>query len=265
MRSVLIAIVLLWLAVLIFLPLAGILLNAFAGGWSAFASELVRPEALHAFKMTLMIAVTAVILNVVFGTIIGLVLARQSFFGKNLLEELVSLPLAVSPVVAGFMFILLFGRNGWLGDWFNTGGIQIIYALPGMVIATVFVTAPFVAREVIPVLLEVGTEQEDAARILGASPWQTFRRVTFPSIRWGLAYGVTLTVARALGEFGAVLVVSGNIIGRTQTATLHIHDAYTNLNFQGAFSASLVLAVVSFAMLFLMELVKRRLEHHREA
>ncbi|HPQ40844.1 MAG TPA: sulfate ABC transporter permease subunit [bacterium] len=264
MRKLLIGIMLLWLAVLIVFPLAGIVSNALREGWAPFAAALDQPETVHAFKLTLIITVIAVAVNVVFGTIIGLVLARQSFPGKTLMEELVSMPLAVSPVVAGFMFILLFGKNGWLGEWFAAGGIPVIYALPGMILATVFVTLPFVAKEVVPVLLEIGTEQEAAARTLGASPWQTFRRVTLPSIRWGLVYGITLTMARALGEFGAVLVVSGNIIGRTQTATLHIHEAYTNLEFQGAFSASLVLAAVSFAVLLIMEAVKRRMEDGKE-
>ncbi|MBN1295409.1 sulfate ABC transporter permease [bacterium] len=264
MQRLLIAAVLAWLAFLIAFPLIGIITHTFADGWRPFVDALIEPEAMHAFIITLLVTGVAVMINVVFGIIIGLVIARHQFPGKILVEELVSLPLAVSPVVAGFMFILLFGRNGWLGSWFEAGGVRIIYALPGMIIATIFVTLPFVSKEVIPVLLEIGTEMEDAARTLGASPWQVFRYITFPSIRWGLAYGITLTTARALGEFGAVLVVSGNIIGRTQTATLHIHESYTNLHFQGAFSASLVLAVISFTMLLVMEFFRRRIEKSRE-
>ena len=186
-----------------------------------------------------------------------MVLAQQKFRGKTFLNGLVDLPLAVSPVVAGFMFIVLFGQQGWLGRWFEQGGIQIVFAVPGMVLATIFVSLPFVVREVVPVLMECGLEQEEAARTLGASRWQTFWRITLPSIRWGLAYGVTLTTARSLGEFGAVLVVSGSIIGRTQTATLHIHQEFNDFHFQGAFSASLVLAAASFLLLIIMELVKK--------
>ncbi|MCD4653114.1 sulfate ABC transporter permease subunit [bacterium] len=265
MRKVLTGIVILWLSFLVIVPMCGIISHTFADGWSPFANSLVQPEAIAGFKLTILISVIAVISNVIFGTICGLVMARQTFFGKSILEELVSLPLAVSPVVAGFMFILLFGKTGWIGSWFEAGGIQIIYALPGMIIATIFVTMPFVAKEVLPVLLEIGTNQEDAASTLGASSWQTFWRVTFPSIRWGLAYGITLTIARALGEFGAVLVVSGNIIGRTQTATLHIHEEYINFHYQGALSASLVLAVVSFSMLLFLELIRHRVERGKEA
>ena len=166
----------------------------------------------------------------------------------------------VSPVVAGFMFIVLFGPDGWLGRWFEAGGVRIVFAVPGMVLATLFVTLPFVARQVVPVLREFGLEQEEAARTLGANEWQTFWRVTIPSVRWGLAYGVTLTVARALGEFGAVLVVSGSIIGKTQTATLLIHQEFTDFHYAGAFTASLVLAVVSFCLLVAMELIKKRVQ-----
>lgn len=250
--------VLAWLAVLIVFPLAGIMVSTFQSGLSEIWGSLNVPEARHAFRMTLWITLVSVVVNVFFGVILGLVLARQRFLGKHLLDEIINLPLALSPVVAGFMFIILFGKNGWIGRWFEAGGIQIIYALPGMMLATIFVTLPFVSKELVPVLREIGTDQEEAARTLGANGWQVFRRVTLPSVRWGLAYGVTLTIARAMGEFGAVLVVSGSIIGRTQTATLHIHQEFTDFHYLGAFSASLVLAAVSFLMLILLELIKSR-------
>ncbi len=253
-----VGIVFLWIAVLVFFPLAGIIRFTFEHGVAPFWHSLATPEARNAFWLTIWITTISVVLNVFFGVILALVLARQRFLGKSLWEEFINLPLAVSPVVAGFMFILLFGRNGWFGHWFEAGGIQIIYAIPGMVMATIFVTLPFVTKQVIPVLNECGTDMEEAARTLGAGPWQIFRHITLPSIRWGLVYGITLTTARALGEFGAVLVVSGSIIGRTQTATLHIHQEFTDFHYQGAFSASFVLASVSFCMLLFLELIKRR-------
>lgn len=257
-------IMLVWLAFLVIVPLGAVGWSAFENGIRPFIQALDNPAARHAFQLTLGITVIAVVINTVFGIIIALVLSRQRFYGRMLLEELTSLPLAVSPVVAGFMFIILFGKNGWLGSWFEAGGIQVIYALPGMILATIFVTLPFTAKELIPILREIGTDHEDAARTLGASPWQTFFRITLPSIRWALAYGITLTTARALGEFGAVLVVSGSIIGRTQTATLFIHQEFTDFHYQGAFSASVVLALISFIMLVIMELLKHRLESQRD-
>ena len=195
-----------------------------------------------------------------FKQILGHSFRQQDFRGKLFLEGLLDLPFAVSPVVAGFMFIILFGPKGWLGNWFHAYNIKIIYALPGMIIATLFVTLPFVAREVIPVLSEYGLEQEEAAYILGASKWQTFWRVTLPSIKWGLIYGITLTIARSIGEFGAVLVVSGSIINRTQTATLHIHQQFTDFNYSGAFSAAMVLALLSFTILIIMKCLYKKKE-----
>ena len=257
-RRILIGLVLLWFGVLILLPIGGIIHGAFLNGLAPFFSALNNPEACHAFWLTLWITIVSVLINTFFGLLLAMVLARQRFFGKTLVDGFVDLPFSVSPVVAGFMFLILFGPDGWLGRWFEAGGVRIVFAVPGMVLATIFVTLPFVTREVVPVLQECGLDQEEAARTLGANNWQIFRRVTLPSIRWGLAYGITLTTARALGEFGAVLVVSGSIIGRTQTATLYIHQEFTDFHYQGAFSASLVLAVVSFCMLVAMELLKRR-------
>jgi sulfate transport system permease protein len=191
---------------------------------------------------------------------LAIVFARYNFKGKLLLESLIDLPFAVSPVVAGFMFIILFGPGGWIGSWFESVDIKIIYALPGMIIATLFVTLPFVVREILPILREFGREQEEAAATLGAGGWQTFWLVTLPSIKWGLTYGITLTIARSIGEFGAVLVVSGAIINKTQTATLHIHDQFTDLNYAGAFSAALVLAIFSFVILSLIQYIYKKRE-----
>jgi sulfate transport system permease protein len=257
-RRALIAFVLTWFTALILLPLLALIRAAAASGLGAVLASLDTPAARHAFQLTLWITVAAVAINTVLGVVLALVLARQNFRGKLLLEGIVDLPFSVSPVVAGFMFIILLGPHGWFGRWFEAGGIKIIYAVPGMVLATIFVTLPFVTREVVPVFRECGLDQEEAARTLGANGWQTFWRVTLPSVRWGLAYGITLTVARALGEFGAVLVVSGSIIGRTQTATLHIHQEFTDFHYAGAFGASLVLALVSFCLLVLMEILQKR-------
>lgn len=252
--------VLLWFSFLILFPLWGIFAEAIKTGIGTVFSSLAEPSSLHAFLLTLVITVIAVVINTVIGTVMAVVLARQDFKGKLFLESLLDLPFAVSPVVAGFMFILLFGPNGWIGSWFESMNIKIIYALPGMIIATLFVTLPFVAREILPILREFGREQEEAAAALGASQWQSFRRVTLPSIKWGLAYGITLTIARSIGEFGAVLVVSGSIINKTQTATLMIHDRFTGFNYAGAFSAALVLAVVSFIILNVIHIVYERKE-----
>jgi sulfate transport system permease protein len=241
--------VLLWFSLLILFPLWGIIEETVKEGVTIFISNLSTPASLYAFWLTLVITLLAVVLNTLLGIILAVVFARQTFKGKLLMESLIDMPFAVSPVVAGLMFIILFGPNGWIGSWFNAMNIKIIYALPGMMIATLFVTLPFVVREILPVLREFGREQEEAAATLGASQWQIFWRVTLPSIKWGLAYGITLTIARSIGEFGAVLVVSGSIINKTQTATLRIHDQFTDFNYTGAFSAALVLAIFSFIIL----------------
>jgi len=247
-----------WFLVLIVLPVYGIVKKAFQNGLTLFITSLTTPAAIHSFVMTFWITIAAVIINTAFGIILAVVLVKHKFRGKLLFEGLVDLPFAVSPVVAGFMFIILFGPNGWLGSWFEAHHIKIVYAFPGMLIATLFVTLPFVAREVMPVLLEFGLEQEEAAYILGASKWQTFWKVTLPSIKWGLVYGITLTIARSIGEFGAVLVVSGSIINKTQTATLHIHQEFTDYNYAGAFSAAIILAFASFIILTTMQCIYGR-------
>lgn len=259
-QRILTSLVLLWFSFLILLPLYGIIKETAKNGLSVFIESLNNPTSLRAFWLTFIITVVAVILNTLFGVIMALVFAQQHFKGKLLLESLVDLPFAVSPVVAGFMFIMLFGPNGWLGSWFAAHHIRIVYALPGMMIATMFVTLPFVAREILPILREFGKEQEEAAATLGASRWQTFFYVTLPSIKWGLTYGITLTISRSIGEFGAVLVVSGSIINQTQTATLLIHDQFTDLNYAGAFSAALVLAVFSFLILTIIQYIYKKKE-----
>ena len=257
-KWILLSSVLLWFFLIILIPLIEIIRQTFSQGLEAIKSSLATPASAHAFWLTLVITTLAVVINTFFGTILAVVLARQNFKGKLALESLVDLPFAVSPIVAGFMFIILFGPKGWIGSWFSSMNIKIIYAFPGMLIATLFVTLPFVTREVLPVMREFGPEQEESAAILGASQWQIFWRVTLPSIKWGLAYGITLTIARSIGEFGAVLVVSGSIINRTQTATLRIHDQFTDFNYAGAFSAALLLASVSFLLLQFIQYIYKK-------
>jgi sulfate transport system permease protein len=249
-----------WFLILILLPVGVLLEEAFQHGPMAFLSGLQGEAARHAFFLTLITAILAVAINTVMGILMAILLVRHNFPGKALLNSIVDLPFAISPVVAGFMFIVLYGPYGLLGGWFEAGGVKIVFALPGIVIATLFVTLPFVTREVVPVLREMGREPEEISYTLGAGRWLTFWKVTLPTIRWGLIYGITLTTARALGEFGAVLVVSGNIIKRTQTATLFVHQEFTDFNYQGAFSASVVLGGISFALLLLTEYWKKRVE-----
>jgi sulfate/thiosulfate transport system permease protein len=257
---ILIGLALAYLAVLVFVPVAAIFHGAFARGVEAFAAALNQPDVLHAFELTLELAAGAVLVNAVCGTVVAWVLVRHNFVGRSFLNGLVDLPFVVSPVIAGYMVILLFGRQGWFAPFVEAPGFKIAFALPGMLLVTIFVALPFTIRELMPVLRQIGTEAEQAAYTLGASGWQTFWRVTLPGIRWGLLYGITLTLARALGEFGAVLVVGGAIIGQTETATLYIFRALDERQYTGAYSASVVLAIVSFAVLIGMELLKRHTE-----
>jgi len=259
-KNALIVMVVMWFFMLIMVPVFGIIQEVFKFGISNAVASLLTPHARHAFLLTVCITIAAVIINSVFGTLLAMVLVKQKFKGKLFIEGLLDLPFAVSPVVAGFMFIILFGPQGFIGNWFENQGIKIIYAVPGMIIATLFVTLPFVAREVMPVLREFGLEQEEAAYVLGASRWQTFLKVTIPSVKWGIIYGITLTVARAIGEFGAVIVVSGNIINRTQTVPLHIHQEFTDYNYGAAYSAALLLALVSFALLITLQTIYKKSE-----
>jgi sulfate transport system permease protein len=256
--------VLAWFAVLILAPTLALARAAFSGGWQPFLKALSSADAVRAFGLSLGITALATVVNTVFGLTFAVVLVRHRFWGKTLADGLVDLPFAVSPVVAGLMLIVLYGPAGWLGRVLDAEGIRVVYALPGMVLATVFVTLPFVVREVVPVLREFGIDQEEVAYTLGAGRWRAFWRVTLPSIRWGLAYGVTLTVARALGEFGALLVVSGNILGRTQTATLYVHDGIESFRPEGAYAASVVLASISFILLIGMEFLRHRVAAREE-
>jgi len=209
-------------------------------------------------QLTVLIAGIVLPLNTIFGLCAAWVIARNQFWGRTLLISIIDLPFSISPVVVGLMIVLLYGRNGWLGGWLDANNIKIIFATPGIVIATIIVTMPFVAREVIPVLEEIGNSEEEAARILGASDWQIFWRITIPNIRWGLLYGLLLTNARAMGEFGAVSVVSGNIAGLTQTLPLYVEDAYKNYKSQEAFAASLVLGLLAVVTLVLKEIIERK-------
>ncbi len=258
LRGVFIAVVLVYLLWLLGLPIFTLIKNAIGEGGEKIAYDLLQPDVLHAFYLTTVLSLGAVFFNTLFGTMLAVVLVRQKFAGQKIINGLLDLPFAISPVVVGYMFILLFGRQGWLEGLVRLTGIQWVFSLPGMLLATVFVTFPFVVREVIPVLQEVGVEQEQAAATLGASPPKIFWRITLPSIKWGLLYGISLTLARALGEFGAVLVVGAGIAGRTETATIYVYRAMDERLYAGAYGASLVLIAFSFLLLLGMELVRKR-------
>ena len=257
-RYALRAVALGYLGLLIALPVAVVLWRTFEGGIAPAWDALTQPHALSALRLTAVIAAVVVPLNAAFGVVCAIALARHEFRGKRLLNVLVDLPLGVSPVVVGLALIIVYGRNGWFGGWFLDQGVRIIFAWPGMVLATLFISIPFVTREVVPVLREVGTDQEEAARTLGASGWQTFRLITLPAIRPAIAAGVVLTMARALGEYGAVSVVSGKLAGRTETLTLYVEDRFQAFDMVGAYAASLVLALLAIATLAAMHLVRRR-------
>jgi sulfate transport system permease protein len=246
-----------YLTLLLVLPVGLVFFRTFQNGLGPFWNALTDPDFLHALWLTLLIALIAVPLNTIFGVACALVLVRQRFRGKAVLNAFVDLPFALSPVVVGLALFLVYARTGWFGPWLGAHGIQIVFALPAMVLATIFVSLPFVVREVVPVLREIGTEQEEAAWTLGASSLSTFRRITLPAIRWGVTYGVVLTTARCLGEFGAVSVVSGNLIGKTQTLTLHVNNRFQAFDLVGAYTASVVLAVLALMTLFLMNLFRK--------
>ena len=247
-----------YLAALVAVPVALVFWRAFEGGLGHAWAAVTTPEALHALWLSVLIAVIAVPLNTVFGVLCALAIVRRRFRGHGLLNTVVDLPLALSPVVVGLALILVYGRTGWLGPALADWGVRVIFALPGMVLATVFVSLPFVVREVVPVLREIGDEQEQAAATLGASGWQTFWRVTLPAIRWGIAYGVVLTTARTLGEFGAVSVVSGHVAGRTNTLTLHVEERFQSFDPVGTYAASVVLALLAVATLLVLNLFRQR-------
>ncbi|WP_447983045.1 sulfate ABC transporter permease [Nitrospira sp. Nam74] len=258
MRRFLIAIVWIYFVVLLVGPIAYLCVQAFGDGFTIFLAEVLRPEAIHGFWLTTEITAIVLLLNLFFGTITAIVLTRQRFWGQTFLSGLIDLPFSVSPVITGFMMILLLGPGTILGTFFGAMDIKILYALPAMILVTLFVTFPFVVRELTPILMAIGTDSEEAARTLGANEWQIFLRVTLPAIRWGMIYGATLTIARAIGEFGAVLVVSGNVLQLTQTATLHIYQSYVDFNYVGAYAVAAVLLAISFLILMVLELVKSR-------
>jgi sulfate transport system permease protein len=260
------AIALLYLTLLLLLPVGVVFYRTFEHGISQAWGWITTPAAISALSLTVTIALIAVPLNTIFGVGAALVLVRSTARGRAILDALLDLPFLVSPVIVGLSLLLVYGQGGWFGNWFLHNGIRIIYAVPGMVIATIFVSLPFVVREVAPVLMEVGDEQEQAAATLGASAWQTFWRVTLPSIRWGVAYGVVLTTARALGEIGAVLVVSSNVSGSTLTLPLLVSQRYEQIgndSISGAYAAATELALMSLAVLLVMTLLGPRRKESR--
>lgn len=254
----LITIVVTYVAFLIVTPLAALAYGAFERGIAASISSLNDPDVFTAFWNTLWISVVVVIVHTIFGTIVAWVFVRHRFPGRNLINGLIDMPFAVSPVVAGYMLLLLFGRNGMLAPVLDALGIQVAFAMPGMVLATLFVTMPFMIRELVPVLEAFNTQQEKAAATLGANAWQTFWKVTFPALRWGMIYGITLTFARALGEFGAVLVIGGGVQGRTETATLFIYRALDERQYIGAYSAALALGLFSLILVMGSDWLRHR-------
>jgi sulfate/thiosulfate transport system permease protein len=246
-----------YLALLLLIPLGMIFYRAFEHIGPALES-ITSPDALHAFYLTILVTAIAVPLNTIFGVGCALLLVRTNFRGKALINAIIDLPFAISPVVIGLALLLVYSRTGWFGPWLDANGFQVAFALPGIVLATIFVTLPFVVREVVPVLQEIGDEQEQAARTLGANSWQTFWRVTLPAIRWGVSYGVVIATARALGEFGAVAVISGRISGQTQTATIWIQQAFGNFDQAGAYLGAVVLALLAVSILVAMNVFKRK-------
>jgi sulfate transport system permease protein len=238
------------------LPLAVVLIEAFANGWQAYWSELTQPDAQAAIELTLLTALITVPLNTVFGVAAAWAITRFEFPGKSLLTTLIDLPFSVSPVISGLIFVLLFGAQGWFGEWLGDHDIKVIFAVPGIILATIFITFPFVARELIPLMQEMGSEEEEAALSLGASGWKTFFLITLPNIKWGLLYGVLLCNARAMGEFGAVSVVSGHIRGMTNTLPLHVEVSYNEYNFVGAFASASILAGLAIVTLILKSILE---------
>jgi sulfate/thiosulfate transport system permease protein len=247
-----------YLAAVLGVPVALVLYRTFEPGLGEVWESITTPAAISAFSLTLTVTAIAVPVNTALGVLTALVIVRGRAPGRRLIETLTDLPFAVSPVVVGLALMLLYGRGGWFGEALAAAGIQIMFSVPGIVLATVFISLPFVVREVVPVLREVGNEQEQAAASLGASRWQSFRRVTLPSIRWGVAYGVVLSTARAVGEFGAVSVVSGKVAGETETLTLLVERRFQNFDLAGAYAASTLLALIATASVVAMSLLSRR-------
>ena len=250
-----------FLTLFLFVPLTAVFAEALRKGFGAYWASLRDPTALSAIKLTLITVAIAVPLNLVFGLAASWAIAKFEFWGKSVLITLIDLPFAVSPVVSGLTYVLLFGMQGWLGPWLNAHDIQIIFAVPGIVLATIFVTFPFVARELIPLMQEQGTDEEQAAISLGAGGWQTFWRVTLPNVKWALLYGVILCNARAMGEFGAVSVVSGHIRGKTNTIPLHVEILYNEYNFVAAFAVASLLALLALVTLAAKSVVESRVRN----
>ena len=259
-----IAIAVLYVGILVIAPLVAIAWQAFKPGLKVIVDTLTSPDVVHAFSLTAVITIVPVVVTSVFGVIVALVITRDSFPGKALVSAFVDLPLAVSPVIVGVMAIVLFGRGGWMEAFFASRGIQILYAVPSMVLVTIFICIPFVVREVAPVLDELGVSEEEASRTLGASSLQTFFRVTLKNIRWALLYGIALSTARSIGEIGAVAIVSGNITGRTETATIYIMRQFDQFNDAEGYIVAMALALVSIVILVAIETFKRRQEKDRE-
>ena len=259
-RRIVIGLGVTFVALFVVVPLATVVTAALSHGISAYGRAITDPQALRALKLTLIAAAISVPFNVVFGVAAAWAIARFRFPGRALLITLIDLPLAVSPVIAGMVFVLLFGAHGVLGPWLSAHGLKVIFALPGIVLATTFVTFPYVARELIPLMEAQGHEEEEAAIVLGASPWQMFTRITLPKIKWGLLYGVVLCTARAMGEFGAVSVVSGNIRGRTSTLPLHVEILYNEYEYQAAFAVASLLVIIGIASLVARRVIARRRE-----
>lgn len=256
-RRLLLAVALLFLTLFLFVPLVAVFYEALRKGLGVYLAAITDPYALDAIRLTLLSAAIAVPLNIVFGVAAAWAIAKFEFYGKSVLITLIDLPFAVSPVIAGLIYVLLFGAQGWLGPWLATHDIRIIFAVPGIVLATVFVTVPFIARELIPLMQAQGAEEEEAAMVLGASGWLTFWRITLPNIKWGLLYGVVLCTARAMGEFGAVSVVSGHIRGLTNTLPLHVEILYNEYQFAATFACASLLTLLALVMLALKALIER--------
>jgi len=256
-RWVLRLIVVAYLFFLVAWPVSLVVENTFADGWSGLAEIFEDPDVTHALWLTVQVAIVAVVINTIFGVGMSLLLVRYQFPGKRLLSALIDLPLSVSPIVVGLALVLVYGgRDGWFGPALEDAGFQVIFATPGIILATTFVALPLVIREVVPVLEEIGTEQEQAAHSLGASALQTFRRITLPSIKWAVVYGVVLSLARSLGEFGAVKVVSGNVLGSTRTATLVVEEKYLNFDKPGAYAVSFLLVLVAVSAIVVVALIR---------
>ena len=262
LRFLLVGIALTFLGVVVGLPVVAVFVEALRKGFSAYADGIMDPYALSAIRLTLLVAAIAVPFNLVFGVAASWAITKFDFWGKRFLTTLIDLPFSVSPVISGMIYVLLFGVHSALGSWLIDNNIEILFAVPGLVIATIFVTFPFVARELIPLMEEQGTEEEEAALLLGASGWQTFFSVTLPNIKWGLLYGVLLCNARAMGEFGAVSVVSGHIKGETNTIPLHVEILYNEYNFVSAFAVASLLTLLALVTLILKRIIEARTAHH---